>query len=229
MPDSRVRPILGLSILAVLLAVGGASGATAFESPEDLLGDWYVLVHYRDSGAEDPQQPLWDDEIWRIAPSGGRLSWTLYPHVALRDDEGRFETLPSGVEARTTVHWSPSPSQLTEIRGALQLDDHESRTKSLRGSSQAGWRSAEATRAASASMIAYQESWSIRGPAGARELVRQVVFEAARTDRLEGRTVYTIRESRDGGDEFTGDYSRDGREVGEFRMLRIQLPKGTPR
>lgn len=222
-----MRHVVGPGLVAVLLVAIGRLAAAESEVPEELLGDWYVLVHSRDADAADDAQPHWDDEVWRIARRGDGLSWTVHPHVALRDDAGRVEVLPSGAEARSTGTWSPNASQLEEIRAHLVLDDHESRSKSLRGSSQAGWRSSQALRAGSASMIAYQESWSISGSPGSRELVRQAVFEAARTDRAEGRTVHAVRESREGGDLLIGDYSRDGRLVGEFRMIRIQIPRGS--
>jgi hypothetical protein len=227
-PGSRTRHVVRPCLAAVLLAAVAGLAAADSDPPEELLGDWYVLVHYRDAAAADPAPPFWDDEIWRVARRADGLSWTLHPHVTLRDDAGRFETLPSGAEARTAT-WSPSESQLEEIRSRLVLDEHESRSKTLRGSPQVGWRSSQGMRSGSASMIAYQESWSISGPPGAREMIRQVIFESARSDRAEGRTVHTVRESRDGGELLLGDYSRDGRLVGEFRMIRIQIPRGSSR
>jgi hypothetical protein len=209
-------------LLGVVLSTAGR--ALAAEGPPDLVGDWYVLIHSRDESSSDPAAVQWDDEIWRIAPRGDRVVWTLYPHVTLKDAAGRFERLPSGERARTSIAWSPSASQLEEIRGGLELDDHESRSKTLRGSSSEGWRSGDVARSPSASMIAYREAWSISGPAGARELVRRVVFEAARTERAEGTTLFRIRETLDAGQEMTGDYARDGQQVGRFRMIRIALP-----
>lgn len=210
-------------LFAVLLAAGRG---LAEEVPADLMGDWYVLIHYRDAASADPEAIQWDEEIWRIAHQGDRVVWTLYPHVTLRDADGRFETLPSGERARSSIAWSPSASQLAEIRGGLELDDHESRSKRLRGSSSTEWRSGDVARSPSASMVAYRETWSIGGLPGARELARRVVLEAARAESAKGRTVFTIRETLDDGQEMTGDYARDGERAGRFRMIRIAAPAG---
>ena len=199
-----------------------ASPGTDPAGPVSLEGDWYVLVHYRDEGSDDGQQ-YWDDEIWRFARRGGRLSWSLHPHVSLRDTTGRTETLPSGEEARTVGAWSPSPAQLEEIRSALELDGHESRAKSLRGSPESGWRSTGALRSQSASMIAYHESWSIEAPRDKPVFARVDTMGSARTDTAEGRTAFETSEVLDGGNELRGVYERDGRLRGRFRMIRIAV------
>lgn len=239
--------------ILVALAVGPAAARddTAPATPVRLAGDWYVLVHYRetprevprevprqapreeaerrDPGAarsgtqrgDDPGPVDWDDEIWRLDAQGDRLVWTLHPHVVFRDPSGRFVRLPSGSEARTAGAFLPSAAQRAEIARGLELDAHASRRKTLRGTPSGGYRSAGAMRHASASAIAYGETWAIEGPPARPVFVRHARLASGRTDPAEGRTTFTTRRVLAGGDELRGDYERDGRLVGEFRMIRM--------
>jgi len=219
---------IALAAAALARADGPAPEPVLPTAADGLVGDWYVLVHYRDRDAEDPEQIQWDDQIWRLVARRGGLEWTLYPHVVLRDRTGRFERLPSGAEARTVGAWSPSPAQLDEIRAGLTLDEHEARSKRLRLAASGGWASDEAMRPASASAVAYAESWTIEGPPGRPVFVRRATLGSPRTDPARGRTVFTTREGSPGGDELRGDYERDGRLVGRFRMIRMRDAGGTP-
>jgi hypothetical protein len=163
----------------------------------------------------------WDDEIWRLDVRSDRLVWILHPHVVFRDASGRFVRLPSGSEARTAGAWLPSAAQRAEIARGLELDPHESRRKTLRPTEAGGFRSAGAMRHASASAIAYGETWAIEGPPARPVFVRHARLASGRTDPAEGRTTFTTRRVLAGGDELRGDYERDGRLVGEFRMIRM--------
>jgi hypothetical protein len=177
----------------------------------------------------EPGPVDWDDEIWRLDFRGDRLVWTLHPHVVFRDPSGRFVRLPSGGEARTAGAWMPSVAQRAEIARGLELDPHESRRKTLRRTDAGGYRSTGAMRHASASAIAYGETWAIEGPPARPVFVRSARLDSGRTDPAEGRTTFTTRTVLAAGDELRGDYERDGRLVGEFRMIRMGAGEGEGR
>jgi len=218
------HPKIPLLVLVALLWIGPARAALA--EPPELAGDWYVLVHYRDTAGEDPDQLFWDDEVWRFEPHADGLRWTRHPHVTLRDDTGRTEKLPGGGEARAAGGWSPSPAQWAEIQGRLQVDGHEARSKTLRGSAGAGYRSRGGPRPGSASMVAYAEEWAIEGPADRPVFVRRDSLASGRADPAIGRTVFDAHAWSEDGRELRGAYRRDDRLTGEFRMLRIRIGSG---
>ena len=212
--------------LASSIVCTAAAGPTL--PVESLVGDWYVLVHYSDRAVPDPDPAAlqWDDAVWRFeARSRDRLVWTLHPHVTLRDRTGRLDRLPSGAEARTTGAWTPNAAQREQIASGLELDGHEARTKTLRGSSAHGYRSREAARAGSASTIAYEEQWAIEMRDGLPVLSRRNTLASGRADAAVGDTTFRVTRVSQDGAELSGDFDRDGRLVGEFRMIRIHVPK----
>ena len=103
------HPKIPLLVLVALLWIGPARAALA--EPPELAGDWYVLVHYRDTAGEDPDQLFWDDEVWRFEPHADGLRWTRHPHVTLRDDTGRTEKLPGGPQGP-----GPRPAETKNLR-----------------------------------------------------------------------------------------------------------------
>jgi len=229
--DGRLRTSIGATMLCLGIAIGGA-GLVATRASGDAIqptalrvdayrGDWYVLIHYRDREGEDAEHVFWDDEVWRIDGTANRLDWAIHPHVEMRDRTGRFESLPSGREARTDGAWSPSGEQLAEIRAGLVADPHEARTKTLYGSTAGGFETRGARRPTSASAIAYGEQWWIRPTEAGLEFGRRDTLASGRADPVEGTTRFTVRTVVGDADELLGDYERDGRLVGDFRMIRM--------
>jgi hypothetical protein len=188
---------------------------------EGLVGDWYVLIHYRDRVAENPEQILWQDEIWRIERVGSGLRWSVYPHVEFRDARARTEELGQARHARTLGAWTPNEAQLEEVRRGLELDGDGSRSKQLRGSIAQGFRSAGELHSASSSMIGYHESWRIDAPQGHWRFERVDAMGSGRTTALSGTTRLSTREVLAAGLELRGNYERDGELHGDFRMLRM--------
>ena len=89
-----------LCVTLCLLLAGGASAEGV-----DLLGTWYVLVHYKDDNAPNPEQERWEDRVWVFEKKGRRLKWTEYPIVVFEDDSGRFERRGTGQYARILHSW----------------------------------------------------------------------------------------------------------------------------
>lgn len=197
-----------------MLALVAANRAPALE----LEGTWYVLVHYKDANADNADKERWDDRVWVFEKEGRGLRWTEYPIVVFGDESGRFERRQSGQYARILHFWEPSEPQLLDIRDGLQVNTRGSKTKTLRGSEAMGWSSGRRAGAASASVVTYQEVWSIEGSPQLPVFRRSDFMGGGRTDTLEGVTEYATTKVGDGS--LSGTYDRDGSRRGVFRMLR---------
>ena len=202
-----------LCVTLCLLLAGGASAEGV-----DLLGTWYVLVHYKDDNAPNPEQERWEDRVWVFEKKGRRLKWTEYPIVVFEDDSGRFERRGTGQYARILHSWEPSESQRADIRNGLQVNSRGSKIKTLRGSDADGWSSSRQMSAASASVVTYQEVWTIEGLPSRPVFRRADMMGGGRTDSMEGLTEYATVEVK--GNTLRGTFDRDGTRHGTFTMMR---------
>ncbi len=233
-PAGPTYALAARAILASLLAMactGGTAPAPRAETGfagtfvADLLGDWYVLVHYQDAVAQDAAQWHWDERVWRFSPEDHGVRWAVHPLVDFRDTRGRFEILPGGERARSLGAWTPAAEQRTEIEEGLRFGAEGSVSKLLRGTPEAGYRSHRRSRSDSASTIDYAERWSIESPAGLPVFTRDVSMGAARVEAAEGRTRYTALERSPDGAHLRGRYVRDDAIVGVFELFRMG-PRG---
>jgi len=215
-PARRRRALRGALGLAALLGLAAAPAAAAVE----LEGTWHVLVHYTDPQTAHPEALRWDDRIWVFTREGGRLRWTEYPIVVFRDASGRFESLGTNRQSRVLGAWEPNPGQRDQIREGLEVNERGSRTKTLRGSADAGWRSRDARQAFSANTLVYSTVWSVDDPQGLPVFRIEEALAGARTENLEGVTRYRTTEVAEGGDVLRGRFARDGTRTGTFRMRR---------
>jgi hypothetical protein len=201
------------ALLLVLLAPAGPALAL------DLVGTWHVLVHYTDANTSRPDQLRWDDRVWVFERTGSRLEWTEYPIVVFDDETGRFERRASGQYARVLGAWEPSEAQLADIGSGLKINTRGSKTKSLRGSDAGGWSTNGRARPASASVITYEENWSIQGLPDLPVFVHEDVMGSARSETMEGAARWETREV-DAEGSLRGSYERDGTRRGSFVMRR---------
>ncbi len=186
----------------------------------DLLGTWYVIVHYRDSSAQPPEAQDWEDKVWSFESRGSRLLWTEYRVVLFDDQRGRFETLASGRTIRSSGAWQPSTRQLEEIEKGLTVNPQWARSKSLRGDPERGYQSGGTPNRESASIIGYSETWEIRDPAGQPVFRRSDEMSSGRSLALDGQTEYRSSLRDRGPDSLTGSFSRDRIQTGSFVMIR---------
>ncbi len=207
---------LRVGVVAVFLLALAAPAAAA---PPDLVGTWHLLVHYKDKGTNNPDTERWEDRIWEFKLEGSRLVWVDYPIVVFEDKSGRFDS-SGGRNARVLHHWEPNGSQRREIREGLAINQRGSRTKSLKGSATQGWTSAKRRRGyQSASVITFEETWTIEFDGDLPTFTRDDVMGSASTESMEGRTLYAA-EAID-GDVITGRFERDaGTRYGTFRLMR---------
>ena len=206
---------LGVALLGLgPAASAGRAGAV------DLAGTWHVVVHYTDEGTAHPERMHWEDRIWIFERTGERIRWIEYPIVVFEDQSGRFEVRGTGRPHRVLHAWEPNEGQLRNILDGLEVNPRGSKAKSLRGSDANGWRSISRSMSASASVISYQEIWSIEGLPERPVFTRDDMLGAARTETLEGRPRYATLEIAAEGNVVRGSYERDGTRHGTFRMLR---------
>jgi hypothetical protein len=230
---TRLRACALFCALVLSACAGGGGGERARETApaaEWYEGEWYVLIHYRDDATPELEQVQWEDRVWRFERRGRQLVWTEFTSPVFTDGRGRYETLAGGEVGRTLGAWVPSEAQLAEIAaGALALDTHGARAKSLRGSASAGFASAGELRSESTSVIGYHERWSIRGLGDLPIFEREDLMGSGRTESIQGRTRYATTEVSPTRRELRGDYARDGALHGRFRMLRMAEGPGPER
>jgi hypothetical protein len=162
----------------------------------------------------------WNDRIWVFEKTGGKLRWTEYPIVVFADEGGRFERRSTGQYARVLGAWEPSDSQLRNIEAGLKVNNRGSKKKSLRGSDEEGWHTSSRARAASASVITYQENWSVEGLPELPVFVQADMMGSGRSETMEGVARYETTAVEEFGDVLVGSYERDGNRHGSFRMRR---------
>jgi hypothetical protein len=226
LPPSR-QPVLALLLAAFVLLPG-----TAFAEDVDMLGTWFVLIHYRDSITANPDSDRWEDKVWKIEKSGSRLKWTEYPIVVFNDGSGRFGRVGRNPRARMLHKWEPNGAQMAEIQQGLQVNSRGSKTKSLRGSPKRGFKSTSSSRSTSAFTVGYQETWSVDDFASLPIFTRddalgtESQLATKSDDVVSGRTRYKTLAVASGGDVLTGEYARDENKKGTFKLIRAGGPRG---
>jgi len=207
----RVRAAAALALLGLAAAPAGAAAP--------LEGTWYVLVHYRDAAAADPEVWRWTEAVWHFEGRGERIEWTWYPTLLFEDPSGRFELVDRRRQARVLHAWEPNPAQREEIAAGLRVQPRGVTRKTLRPVAD-GLRSAGAARSASTSVIGYSETWSIGPVRGRPVFERTAAMGSARTEPLAGSTRFAAESGSLAADELSGRYERDGTREGRFRMWR---------
>jgi hypothetical protein len=219
---SRLAHAIGSVLLFVALAraTSHAEDDLAANPRVELAGTWHVLIHYRDSSTENPEAWRWDERIWIFEMRGDRLRWIEYPIVLFRDDSGRFETRGKQRNARVLDAWEPNDAQRAQIRAGLEVNPRGRNHKDLKGSDAAGWHSGDRLQASSTQTIGYVEAWSVEGLPGLPSFSQRDVMGSGGEDSLEGLTSYAAREIRAGGEQMTGEFTRDSARKGRFVMRR---------
>ena len=211
---SHVRQMAGSLCFAV-----GLLAPLSAQAEVDLLGTWYVLIHYKDSATNNPDVDRWLDRVWSIEKKGSRLQWTEYPIVVFQNQTGRFERY-RGVRSRVLSAWEPNATQRAQIKSGLEINSRGSKSKSLRGSWKKGYKSTTRMRTQSANVIGYVENWSIEDAETNPIFTFDDMMGSGRTENLEGQTRYATLEIKQGGDLLRGQYNRDDNRAGTFQLMR---------
>jgi len=204
-----------LAVPFLLATLGAAAPAAGL----DLTGTWHVVVHYKDSAAQNADAARWEDRVWVFEREGERLRWIDYPIVVFQDESGRFEG-----RSRVLAHWTPNAGQAAELAAGPTVNSRGSKSKTLRGSDASGWKSSSAQQK-SVAFITYEETWSIEGLAGQPVFTRVDVLGGGAADDAEGRTLYAASEVSADGKLLRGSFDRDGTRTGSFTMTRVGAVK----
>ena len=220
--------LVPVSLAAFALASAPAPAAAAV----DLIGTWFVLIHYRDSMTANPDSDRWEDKVWKIEKKGSRLQWIEFPIVVFNDGSGRFGRVGRNPRARLLHKWEPNEAQMAEILRGPRVNSRGSKTKSLRGSPKRGYKSSSMSRSTSAFTVGYQETWSIDEPTTLPVFTRDDALgtESALATKSEsvvsGRTRYATLEASEDGDVLMGSYTRDENKKGTFKLIRAGAVRG---
>jgi len=222
----------GLVAALLLCQSAPASAASdgAVVNDLDLVGTWYVLVHYKDSDSAHPDRDRWEDRLWVFDKRGSRLNWTEYPIVVFSDREGRFERTEYG-QTRVLHKWYPNAAQLKQIQSGLEFNSRGSKKKALRRKKSGVWQSMANSVQMSASSVGYHETWSVAPSDSGPVFTRDDVLGSLQTESMSGRTRYAATKVRKDGTLVKGDFARDDSRRGTFRMMRAGAVKsvGTKR
>jgi hypothetical protein len=199
---------------ATLLWVCPVPAVRASAEAVALIGTWHVIAHYKDSTTANADSPRWEDRVWVFQREGDRIRWSDYPIVVLQDDSGRFEG-----RSRVLAHWEPNAGQRGELANGPTVNSRGSKSKTLRGSAESGWKSV-GKQQRSVSFITYEENWSIED-AARPVFTRADVLGSAGAEDAEGRTLWQTETVEGGGDVLRGKYDRDGTRLGSFVMTRV--------
>jgi hypothetical protein len=203
-------------------AIANAEKSKVKQSKSELMGTWFVLVHYKDSATKNSDADRWLDKVWTFEPRGSRIYWVEYPIVVIENQDGRFESYKGNPRSRVLAKWEPSDSQLEELVDGPRVNSRGSKSKSLRGSDGKGWASTGANRVAGINVVGFHENWKIeRGGENLTFKITEVMGNAARGGE-EGVTAYTVERGDPSGQEMRGRFNRDGTRIGTFRMLRTK-------
>ncbi len=208
-----------MRVASLVLALSASLLSATAAADVDLLGTWYVLVHYTDA-SRDADIEQWEDKIWVFEQKGSRLRWSEYPIVIFEDESTRYGTMTSGRASRVEAFWLPSSEQRQEIRDGLKVSARSAKIKTLRAAGPGGYRSSGPAHADSASVIGYSETWEVRDLEGVPVFVRSALMGATRTEDLTGETSYRSETVSDAGRHLVGSFERDGVERGSFQMMR---------
>lgn len=204
----------------VICVTAIADAAESKRDGSDLVGTWFVLVHYRDANTYNETSDRWLDRVWTFAMKGSRLYWVEYPIVVFESTAGRFEAYKGNPRSRVLGKWEPNVAQLAEIMDGPRVNTRGMKSKSLRGNDAMGWKSTGRGRVAGVNVLGFHEEWTIAPHGEWREFaISEVIGNSQRAD-AEGRTSYVVESGDVAGLEFAGRYDRDGSRVGTFRMFR---------
>jgi len=224
---ARRRRGLTLAVLFAGVLLFATDGARA-QTPLDLEGTWFVLIHYQDASTANPEATRWLDLAWRFAYKGSRLEWTEYPLVYFEDGTGRFEARMGNPRARVLGAWEPSPSQRKAIDAGPRVNPRGVKIKTLRGSNASGWATSRRMTQTSALSVGYQENLSVQGLDALPVFTRTDVVGNALSHTQDSGSIYRVESIRDEGATLVGRYERDGIRTGRFRIWRTPPVRGLP-
>jgi hypothetical protein len=207
----------GLFLLVALLAVGARPVRAEDLSKLDLTGEWYVLIHYKDSRSEDKSLTNFKDFGWSMHQEPSRLVVEEFPYVLF--DEGSEEVRRAAMRGHTP--WQPEGRVLDELHEHLDVSSRAARKKQLSGDFAAGMKS-EGSGGAKAGTMDFSRNWTVTwAPAKVNiKIVDSLGGGNAMLGEMEEAAVFEITAQPSPG-ELTGTWS-EGEKSGSLRLIRAK-------
>ena len=184
----------------------------------DLGGEWYVLLHYKDSTSEDKSLTKFKDFAWSIRQTPEKLEIDEYPYVIF--DEGSEEIRRAAMRGHKP--WQPEGLVLDGVKAHVDVSTRAMRSKELAGSTGAGMKSPEPAASGAAGTMNFVRNWDI---SWSPTLVKITILDSlsggsAAFGDIEEASVFEIVE-RPSPDELHGRWS-EGNKSGSLRMIRAK-------
>jgi hypothetical protein len=207
----------GLFLLATLVCLGARASRADDLSKLDLTGEWYVLIHFKDSRSEDKSLTSFKDFGWSIQQQPSKLTVEEFPYVFF--DEGTEEVRRAAMRGHTP--WQPEGIVLDHLREHLDVSTRASRKKELTGDFAAGMKSA-ADAGAKTGNMSFTRNWEVTwAPAKVRiSIVDSLGGGSAMLGDMEEAAVFELT-GRPAPDELTGTWS-EGEKSGSLRLIRAK-------
>ncbi len=217
MTKIEFSPIGLLSWTLALLLVAGPGLARAEDlSKLDLTGDWYVLVHYKDSRSEDKSITKFKDFAWSIEAGENKLTIQSYPYVVF--DKGSEELRRFAMRSHQV--WQPEGGVLDALRTNLDVASRAMKSKRLKGNHEKGFASPPPMGSGGAMTMSFTQIWKIAFlPEKVRILVTDSLSGGSEMlGEMEEAIIYEITDKTPEGD-LIGRYSEDTKQ-GSLRLIR---------
>ncbi|MFI5316154.1 MAG: hypothetical protein ACHQ6T_10655 [Myxococcota bacterium] len=207
----------GLFLLVTLLAVGARPVHAEDLSKLDLSGEWYVLIHYKDSRSEDKSITDFKDFGWSIKQEAGKLSVEEFPYVLF--DEGTEEVRRVAMRGHTP--WKPEGAVLDNLHEHMDVSSRAARKKQLSGDFAAGMKS-DAESGAKSGTMSFARNWTVSwSPAKVTiKIVDSLGSGNSMLGEMEEASVFEITD-RPAPDELGGTWS-EGEKSGSLRLIRAK-------
>lgn len=186
----------------------------------DLSGDWYVLIHYKDTRSEDRSITQFRDFAWSIQQSAGRMVWEKYPYVIF-DDATELQRRHAMMEH---LPWEPNGRQWKSIGESLGVSSRAMTRKRLSGSVEKGFRSQPAQALGGANLLTFSRAWHVSFEESRIRI--EIIDSLSGTDGLAGMeeaTVFVI-DQQPGPGELRGSW-RESSKQGTLRVVRTRERK----
>jgi hypothetical protein len=202
-------------LAGVCLAARAEAGADL--SKLDLSGEWYVLIHYKDSRSEDKSMVQFKDLGWSIQQTPQKLSVEEFPYVIF--DAGSEEVRRTAMRGHKP--WAPEGLVLDELRSHLDVSSRAARKTELTGDLASGMKSAAAKTSGRGTMD-FTRNWDVTwAPAKVRiKIVDSLSTGNAAFGEMEEATVFEITD-QPSPTELVGTWS-EGEKSGKLRLIRAK-------
>lgn len=208
----------GLYLLVTVTLLCAQLARAADLSKLDLSGEWYVLITFKDSRAEDKSLTNFKDFGWSIQQEPTRLVVEEFPYVIF--DEGTEGVRKAAMRGHTG--WQPEGVILDNLREHVDVSTRASRKKQLTGDFGSGMKSGADTGGAKTGTMSFTRNWEVTwSPEKVRiQIVDSLGGGNAMLGDMEEASAYEVTAQPSPG-ELTGTWA-EGEKSGTLRLIRAK-------